>query len=271
MASSSAPTQDLLPPSEPSYSTLLAQLRATCPTPLLPPSKPHTPSLASVIASLALHPTLEAALHMLNHDLVSAHFLVRHMQAAPAYEGMLLHGILHRIEGDYDNARVWYRDVSRSDVFRHVWGKPHYGDDDEGGNNDDDHDDDVDDDDHDGKKDNERDLETVMIFLSRIQRLKQTGASQTLSSSKPKPSPQSTPTTASDRSPSPAAAAPAPDEHAHLISQSQDELDRVIAWCDRKFSHEPWLDASEAWVRPSDKIQKIGQEMVTGNAGFRKF
>lgn len=45
------------------------------------------------------------------------------MQAAPAYEGMYLHGILHRIEGDYDNARAWYGDVADSDVFRHVWGE----------------------------------------------------------------------------------------------------------------------------------------------------
>ena len=43
------------------------------------------------------------------------------MQAAPAYEGMYLHGILHRIEGDYDNARAWYRNVSSSDVFKKNW------------------------------------------------------------------------------------------------------------------------------------------------------
>ena len=34
---------------------------------------------------------------------------------------MFLHGILHRIEGDYDNARAWYSNVSESDVFRHAW------------------------------------------------------------------------------------------------------------------------------------------------------
>lgn len=44
------------------------------------------------------------------------------MQAPPAYEGMFLHGILHRIEGDYDNARAWYANVGGSDVFREVWG-----------------------------------------------------------------------------------------------------------------------------------------------------
>ena len=74
------------------------------------------------IASLSLHPALESALHLLNNDLPSAHFLVRHAQSGPAWECMFLHGILHRIEGDVDNTRCWYGDVKESDVFRHVWG-----------------------------------------------------------------------------------------------------------------------------------------------------
>jgi hypothetical protein len=45
------------------------------------------------------------------------------MQAAPRYESMMLHGILHRIEGDYENARAWYRDVQDSEVFRLAWGE----------------------------------------------------------------------------------------------------------------------------------------------------
>lgn len=43
------------------------------------------------------------------------------MQAPPAYEGMFLHGILHRVEGDYDNARAWYNNVAESDVFKNSW------------------------------------------------------------------------------------------------------------------------------------------------------
>jgi len=35
----------------------------------------------------------------------------------------MLHGMLHRIEGDYENARAWYRDVKESEVFQAVWGK----------------------------------------------------------------------------------------------------------------------------------------------------
>ncbi|KAG8528267.1 uncharacterized protein KY384_007184 [Bacidia gigantensis] len=105
----------------PSFSSLYAHILTLSP-PLSPPPKPTSPSLTPKIASLSLHPTLEAALHILNNDLPSAHFLVRHMQAAPAYEGMFLHGILHRIEGDFDNARAWYRNVEESEVFRQTWG-----------------------------------------------------------------------------------------------------------------------------------------------------
>ncbi|KAM0713688.1 hypothetical protein Q7P37_010650 [Cladosporium fusiforme] len=91
--------------------------------PVLPSSSPHpqNPALSHEISSLALHPTLEALLHILNSDLSSAHFLVRHMESRPAVEGMFVHGVLHRVEGDYLNAEAWYRDVQDSDVFRAVW------------------------------------------------------------------------------------------------------------------------------------------------------
>jgi len=106
-----------------SYETLKRQLLSG-PGPLLPPA-PSSPSktVSRAISALLLHPSLEAALHILNNDLPSAHFLVRKMQAKPRYESMMLHGILHRIEGDYDNARAWYRDVQDSEVFRLAWGK----------------------------------------------------------------------------------------------------------------------------------------------------
>lgn len=79
----------------------------------------------STIASLSLHPALEAALHVLNRDLPSAHFLLRHAQSPPAWECMFLHGILHRLEGDIQNARCWYGDVKDSEVLKHVWSRSH--------------------------------------------------------------------------------------------------------------------------------------------------
>ena len=59
------------------------------------PSAPNKAFTAS-ISELQLHPTIEAALHLLNADLASAHFLVRHMQGPPAVEGTQssLHGLL---------------------------------------------------------------------------------------------------------------------------------------------------------------------------------
>ena len=54
-------------------------------------------------------------------DLPSAHFLCRHMENRPAYEAMYLHGLLHRIEGDYRNAELWYADVSESEIFASAW------------------------------------------------------------------------------------------------------------------------------------------------------
>lgn len=108
----------------PSFSDLYSQLLTSAPTPLLPPPGSHACSAAwnAQIADLAVHPTLEALLHILNLDLPSAHFLVRHMESAPALEGMIIHAILHRVEGDYENARAWYRDVGDSEVLRSVWG-----------------------------------------------------------------------------------------------------------------------------------------------------
>ncbi|KAK6415141.1 hypothetical protein LTR95_017627, partial [Oleoguttula sp. CCFEE 5521] len=78
--------------------------------------------ISHAITNLSLHPTLEALLHILNADLSSAHFLCRHMESAPAYEAMFIHGLLHRVEGDYRNTDAWYGDVSESEVFQSVWG-----------------------------------------------------------------------------------------------------------------------------------------------------
>lgn len=34
---------------------------------------------------------------------------------------MYIHGVLHRIEGDIDNTRCWYRDVEDTDAFKQIW------------------------------------------------------------------------------------------------------------------------------------------------------
>ncbi|KAK5122744.1 hypothetical protein LTR85_003659 [Meristemomyces frigidus] len=111
------------PPTLSSFYALYTHLTTAHGFPVLPSTspRPHDNTLPNAIASLSLHPTLEALLHILNADLPSAHFLCRHMQNRPAWEGMYIHGLLHRVEGDYRNAEAWYGDVAESDVYRRCW------------------------------------------------------------------------------------------------------------------------------------------------------
>jgi hypothetical protein len=202
----------------------LAKIRAqllTHPPPLLPPGKALVPSLTAKIAALSLHPTLEVVLHILNQDLPSAHFLVRHMQSAPAFEGMFLHGILHRIEGDYDNARAWYSDVRDSEIYKLVWGSRGIGWKEWKEN---------------GKQ--KEDLDDGQQFLDAVQQCKENAGN------------------------------PKKEE---LESKSKEEIERVFKWCADKFGTEKMADASEAWVKPSDDIKKMGEGQVSGEDGRRKF
>lgn len=60
-------------------------------------------------------------MHILNNDLSSAHFLCRHMQVFPAWEGIVTQRLLHQIESDYRNAETWYGSVKDGDCFVSVW------------------------------------------------------------------------------------------------------------------------------------------------------
>lgn len=175
---------------------------------------------------------------MLNSDLPSAHFLVRHMQAPPAVEGMLLHGILHRAEGDFDNSRAWISDVKDAcegyqpkkkaenqkldaDVFEQTNGGTGidktfvgyvY-----------------------GEADPNKLVDDVEAFRKK------------------KPSQRGE------------------GEEDELEKRSRDELQQVLKWCKAKFGTEPWRDATKAWVKNSDDISKISGDMVSGGKGHREF
>ncbi|KAL2064887.1 hypothetical protein VTL71DRAFT_4027 [Oculimacula yallundae] len=228
-------------------------------SPLLPPSTPHSRALTSQIAALQLHPTLESALHILNADLVSAHFLLRHMQSPPAWEGMFLHGILHRIEGDYDNARMWYSDVAKDEsesdenIYENVWGNVRGDDGGEQG--------------MDGKgktfKDlgegikevkfserkeygwggsKERELDAGQRFLNAVQAFKETKA-----------------------------ALRNEEVGKRLQVESKREIETAVEWCERKFGSEKWEDAREAWVVNGEEVAKASDAMLRGDKGTRKF
>ena len=192
------------------------------------------------ICSLSVHPVLEANLHILNMDLPAAHFLLRHMQADPAWEAMYLHGILHRIEGDLDNARAWYGEVKTSEIFEWVW---------EG---------------MDGKVPAEtsghgdqsaladKAFGPAMSFLDNVEAYK-----SSLLSSK-----------ASRRQSPPMGKVPDVDS---LADVSLRELRRVLSFCERKYGTSVVTDASPVWVSMSEKHADMASQMITGGEGWREF
>lgn len=202
-----------------------------------PPRNPQDAQLTAAIADLRVHPTIEALLHILNHDLPSAHFLVRHMQAPPAVEGMLLHGILHRAEGDFNNARAWISDVA--DACEGYQPKHK----------------------EDGQK-----LDPEVA--------KQVGSNCDISSSLIKfvygdEEPQSLIDAVeefrgkkkSERT----------DGKEDVEKRIRGEAKKVLEWCKSKFGDGVFDDATKAWVKNSEEISKISGDMVSGGKGYRKF
>lgn len=157
------------------------------------------------------------------------------MQAPPAIEGMLLHSILHRSEGDMRNARLWASDVQDandgwvpkhkgaqrldSNVVQDMEGKESsgvcfvefvYGK---------------------NKGEMERFIDNVEKFRSE-----RGDAGQV-----------------------------------ELEGKIRTELERVLEWCRGKFGDGEWVDASAAWVKHSEEVRKVGEDMVSGGKGFREF
>ncbi|KAK5458171.1 hypothetical protein LTS15_004250 [Exophiala xenobiotica] len=270
--------RDPASPGSTSYKSVLSTLTppSTPHTPLsLPvsPAKPHIPSHA--ISSLQVHPVIEAALHLLNLDLPSAHFLVRHMQAPPAWEAMYAHGILHRLEGDIDNARAWYGDVKDAQVFQAVWGGG------EGDTLSGDGDRDRDNstfsssshaDANGGTNNNNQAFNKACKFLDQIEFYKSSilsSSSSSSSSSCSSASSSSKATSTSTSSPAPASTSPAPADMIRTTSLA--ELSHFLKFCERKFTTDPLTDASSVWTSMADKHKDQAAQMITGGEGWREF
>nr|CDI56540.1 hypothetical protein BN887_01385 [Melanopsichium pennsylvanicum 4] len=105
-----------------------------------PHNRARHADLQGAIADASFHPSIEACLHLINKsprilllkhnapltkksriinvfpppqsDLYSAHFLVRKAQGGSRYLDWL-HAILHKLEGDFRNAKMWYTDLGK--------------------------------------------------------------------------------------------------------------------------------------------------------------
>ncbi|KAF2221422.1 hypothetical protein BDZ85DRAFT_16647 [Elsinoe ampelina] len=246
-----------------SFDDLYAHLK-TFPTPLLPPGKSHDPKMTDRIASLYVHPTLESLLHILNLDLPSAHFLVRHMQAAPQHEGMYIHGLLHRIEGDYDNSRAWYADVCTTDAFTSFY------------------------------PNNTPTSTHPLSFLFNLPSPEQDALENDLdapsrtSITSSEPEPRILHTKAGGKLPSQtsaryfisaieklrrssASSQEYTDRKAALEKASRAEIEALVQFCVDKYGTEKVKDASKVWVQPGEEHRAMGEKMVSGGEGWRKF
>lgn len=147
------------------------------------------------------------------------------MQSAPAYEGMYIHGLLHRIEGDYDNARAWYNNVYSSAAFEHIWGKA---------------------------EDSE---------IEEVEALQEKGGKKMPAQVKARQWLDRVEGFVKRKE----------GDRQVLEGESRREIEMLLQWCVDRFGTERVVDASEAWVRPSQEIRDIGNKMTTGGEGYRKF
>ncbi|KAI7327244.1 hypothetical protein KC340_g5659 [Hortaea werneckii] len=222
----------------PTFPTLLSHLLTTYSAPVLPSLSPypHNPSLNHPITTLSLHPTLEALLHILNSDLASAHFLVRKMQAPPAYEGMMIHAVLHRVEGDYRNAEAWYGDVFHGEeqerggkgCLERCWGSGREG------------------------------LERCLGFVRRVEGLRK----------------KNIPVGKGDDGGEGSGVGVDYEEQTRLEDlerESRREIEALVAWCVERFGTAKCEDATQVWVRDREEVREMKKEMVVGGEGWRQF
>ena len=96
---------------------ILNALRARASYPLRPETT-FDPSLSKAIDDLEASDAVKAGLHMLNDDLTKAHELAQAHEGDKTHD--YWHAIVHRREGDFENAKLWLRQVGRHPVMLRV-------------------------------------------------------------------------------------------------------------------------------------------------------
>jgi|SRR5579859_817732 len=100
-----------------SLDELFAVLAARETLPLRPKSV-HDASLTVAIDALDADDAVKAGLHLLNDDISRAHALAQEHEGDKTSD--YWHAIVHRREGDFDNAKYWLRQVGRHPVLARV-------------------------------------------------------------------------------------------------------------------------------------------------------
>ena len=96
----------------------LFDILASRPALPLRPKAPFDPALMAKIDALDADDAVKAGLHLLNDDLARAHALAQEHEGDKTCD--YWHAIVHRREGDFDNAKYWLRQVGRHPVLTRV-------------------------------------------------------------------------------------------------------------------------------------------------------
>lgn len=95
------------------YPPAIAELLTEQRLPPLGPGHPNEP-VQTKLAALKAAPAVQAGLWLYHDFLDEAHSVA---QSLPTSTGSFWHGIMHRREPDYGNAKYWFRRVGRHAIF----------------------------------------------------------------------------------------------------------------------------------------------------------
>ena len=99
------------------YDDLYAKLDARSTPPALSPRQPADAVLSTAIMDSGLSKLLICGLLIWNDDFQSAHPIA---QAIDTENGSYWHGIIHRMEADYWNAKYWFRRAPNHPLLREM-------------------------------------------------------------------------------------------------------------------------------------------------------
>ena len=117
--------EPIFTPGESDLAAIVQRLRGRVPMPALFPTRPFVPWDVDIQRVLSVDPApawpggkaLRAGLLLWNDALDASHTL---SQGIESPTGSYWHGIMHRREGDLDNAGYWFRRVGTHPVFEEV-------------------------------------------------------------------------------------------------------------------------------------------------------
>ena len=99
---------------------IAALLLARDPLPPLLPTQVFDLALTEEIAALPSSSAVKTGLFLLNDDLASGHTLAQSLQGQPL--GDFWHAIIHRREGDWNNARYWFGKAGPEAILVQIYG-----------------------------------------------------------------------------------------------------------------------------------------------------